>query len=115
MSLDGLYRSAVPELLAFDRHCHLRAVLDARDDLDLVAFSRAQLDLRLLERALLDRVNLVDAVEIAQSVLRDEERLVHVARGDTGPREEAGLQQAALVPEEGLDLEAAGLGLHRGV
>ena len=63
------------------------------DDLDLGALARAELDLGLVERALLDGVDLVDAVQVAQRVLGHDQGLVHVAGDDAGPREEARLEQ----------------------
>ena len=70
--------------------------------------ARAELDLRLLERALLDRVDLVDAVDVAQRVLGHDAAPVHLARRDAGAREEARLEHAVAVVEQRLDLERCG-------
>src|SRR5260221_2697282 len=90
-SLDRLDRRAVAQFLAFQGDGHVRALLQAGHDLDVSAFARAQLHFRLVQRAPLDGEDLVDAVQVTQGVLGHDQGLVHPARDDARPREEARL------------------------
>src|SRR5438445_11154398 len=108
-SSDGFHARPVAQLLALDGHGHAITVLDPRHHLDVPALARADLDLGLAQRALLDGVDLVDAVLVAQRVLGDDQRGVDVAGDDAGAGEEARLEQALPVVEQRLHVEGARL------
>src|SRR6185369_3735659 len=111
-SLDRLYERPVAQLFPFEGDRYRRSLLQAGDDLDVGPLARPELDLGLVQRALLDRVDLVHPVEVAQRVLGHDQGLVHAARHDARPREEAGLEHAVTVLEEGFHVEGTGLRIH---
>src|SRR4029450_11604802 len=111
--LRGLHGSTVHGLLALEGNGDLLPILQPLDDLDLLAISLAELDLLLLQRLSVHRVHLVDAEDVAHGVVGDGEDALDLPGGDRGPREEPRLQHAVFVLQERLELERAGLRVHR--